>query len=423
MANVEPDGDGRAIPLKSDSPETKIDLAADVGDADIADDITAFRNDLRRQAILALLIGLGTIALGILIIAISHRRYSILTEFDGEIVRDVGISVVIAGLLGGFYEIFIKWTGRAEAKVRMEKSTRRLLKMGSNVESLVTQVAGGDDPVLLIRRMLELRLSPNRKYEPVITNVEKLLREIFCIHSLGNRLQAKEIEEYVALIAWILEKYTVRSATASRKILEGMLDGGDTFCEYSPFELRVFTLQILSTQMKAMRKGDSYDSLANIWLYTNMSQHYILNTHQALSSGVGIRRIFNLCNEQSTNRAQNFDSALDLVRKHIIEFNEPGFQYRFLIRSSLKKLDQNIIHNAGIINAENVESMYFGHFYHTKDKKMLRFDSKNGSKMTGLNVTTFSTGNISPDFEAKTVLFEHFWNIAETTLPGLISRV
>lgn len=377
-----------------------------------SDDIPNFKNQLYRQLKWAFYLGFFTLSVGMASITIAHKEFPE-GSFGHEFLRDLGISVVIAGLLGIFYETFTHWFGRAAAKLQLEKDAKKLHSIGIDIAELVAQLKMANDPVSRIRYILEMSLTPTPKYRPLILNIELLLREIFRIHDIGNTLRAKEIQEYIHLIAWILKKYAVSGATTSRRLLEGMLAMGDDVCDYAPSELRELTLQILSSQMRSMRRGDKYDSLANIWLYSNMSNDYVNTTRQALANGVCVRRIFNLCNVNPNSRAQDLDTALDLVKKHISIIKHIGFEYRFMTEAMLKDLDVSILEPAGVMTLETLKTTYFGHFHHVEDKKMLRFETKNRTDMSCLGLSTYSTDSTSSDYEAKNALFEHLWDISK----------
>jgi hypothetical protein len=373
--------------------------------------------DLERQAAHARRVGLATTAFGAVIIGLAHWYYGA-QEFWGEFFRDIGISLVVAGIVGIYYDWFINSTGRARALALMRGDIQSLLKTGENVEMLMEKVSGGNDPVMGIKRTLEFELLPNYKYSKVIDGVERLLREIFAIRDLHNKKAAKEIAEYIRYIAWILEEYTVCGAIASRKLIEGMYGEGETGFDYSPLELRVLTLKLLSCQMDSMRERDEYHSLANTWLYAKMSNSYIEATHRALKEKVKIRRIFNLCREETSSRIGDFEAAVKLATDHIFEFGEPEFECRFMTCQVVDALELGILENAGVSSRDSVKVMYFGHFYHTDDNKMFRFESKSSGDIGALNITTYSTNVNNPNFLMRRLLFDHLWSKSLRELPA-----
>ena len=296
--------------------------------------------EIFRQSLIAYLFAALTGIIGFFMLYASHDTRMINDPVLAEVLRDIGIAFLVAALVGIFYDVFNKRVGRARAKIKMEKDTASLIDMGAKIENLIRELAGLDNPVRRIRGVLERELRPGMKYSPVIQGVVKLLDEIFRIHQLCDSKQTKEVHEYMRLMGWVLEKYVVRLAIQTRTILEGMSAADDTVysCDYFPPERRAMTLEILATQMRAMRSNDSYDSVTNLWLYTNLSRSYIDATRSALQNGLKIRRIFNICQEQSKGKnSRGLHRAFELAKLQIAEFPEKTFEYKFLTNETDRK--------------------------------------------------------------------------------------
>lgn len=372
--------------------------------------------EIFRQSLIAYFFATLTGVIGFFILYASHDTRMVSDPVIAEVLRDIGIAFLVAALVGIFYDVFNKRVGRARAKIKMEKDTGSLIAMGSKIESLVKELAGLDNPVRRIRGVLERELRPGIKYSPVIQSVVRLLDEIFRIRQLCDSKQTKEVHEYMRLTGWVLEKYAVRLATQTRTILEGMTAADDTVysSDYFPPERRAMTLEILATQMRAMRSNDSYDSVTNLWLYVNLSRSYIDATRSALQNGLKIRRIFNICHEQSKGRnSRGLYRAFELARLQIAEFPEKTFEYKFLTNESLNRLNPDILNAAGLYDRAAMKTTYFGHFHHAADGKMLRFDPKDEVDMEGLAIVVYPLDGENDECAARRRLFEHLWEVAD----------
>lgn len=390
------------------------------GDADTGIDTTLKRIQeiTDKQSKQAWLWGGVTLVLGVALLLAAHPPLD--EKSSWKFASDIGISLVIAALVGIFYDVFNKQTGRTKEKLKMEDNVRSLIKLGGEIEDLLKQLDMSNDPLRKIKTTLEQRLSPTSEYRAIIAGLDKFLEDILAIHQIRNELNVDEGREYLQCVGWVLEKYTVQSAAQARTVLEGMQTKGNLVLQHAffPPERRQLTLEILSAQLRALHSDDASDSVVNVWLYVDMSKGFIDAMHAAMDKGAKVRRIFNLCREQVGDEA-NLKKAIRLTQAHIKEFDGKNFEYRYLKLSTLDCLDPEILQGGDVGDIDQLKSTYFAHFCHLKEQKALRFvPSFAGPEMQGVAMKVYSMGIRDFEYEAKTALFNHLWDKCDQNPPA-----
>ncbi len=360
-----------------------------------------------------------TLSLGLCAIVASHA--ALITEADHdvrEIVRDLGIALIVSALVGIFYDFFNAQAGITAEKFRMEQNTKRLIATGREVRHLLDEYAIDRRSVNLIRRWLVRLLNP-QLHAQTIDGLERVLTEIHAINLLKHKLDdknhqpCKEPEEYIRWLSWIITSYVVPAAVATRSILEGLIDGNDDIAvsvpDYFPPERRDITLQLLAAQMRAMSAGDAYDAISNVWLYASIKDGFHASTHDALGRGLKIRRIYNLCYRSDDMRNEiDFHAAVELAVRQARQFHEKNFEVRYLTNEIVNRLDIRKLNSLGIDDRDSLRSMYVGHYYQVKNGKMLRFAPRLAN-MSGIGVKVYSTTSEVGDCDGCGQLFEFIW--------------
>lgn len=372
-----------------------------------------------KQSKTAWLLGGVTLAFGVALLLAAHYPYT--GDWIPELVTEIGSSFVIAAMVGIFYDVFNKRAGRTREKLIMEENIKSLVKVGERVEGLLKQLEMSNDPLGKIKATLEQHLAPTGEYRPIIAGLDRFLEDIFAIREIRNEVEVEEGREYLHCVGWVLEKYTVQAAAQARTVLEGMQASGTMVLQHAffPPERRVLTLEVMAAQLRSLRCHDSYDSLANIWLYVDMPREFIGSVHAALDQGATIRRIFNMCRDQVGDEA-SLNKAIHLTESHVKTFKDDNFDYRYLKESTLASLDPEILRAAGVGDVDQLRLTYFAHFNHEKEEKSLRFEpSFHGADMLGVALKVYSMGIHDFECQAKVALFEHIWEKCDREPPAV----
>lgn len=387
------------------------------GVEDVFHVIKKYKNIIIKKFITIFWLALLALFLGFFLLAISYslEHESVLHHLS----RDFGISFLVAAIVGVALDQLSKLDSNAVDKFKFEENFNTLKRAQVGFDELSDALRESVDPELAIKKNLN-QLFSDKKYKPFAESVMNLIHETKEIRNLEENTGTKEIKDYVDMLNWLIKKYAVNNASQFRRLLQALKENERDSVEFTPPDRRDAMLQLLSAQMKSMKKGDRYDSVTNVWLYNNMSDEYISCTENALKSGVTIRRIFNICDAEAPERDRgNIESEKKSIKKQIDRFGHiPGFHYKYLTLEMLNKLDEQIIKHCGISDPKDVKKLFFGHFYHQKTRKMLRFEPDR-MKITKIRINVYPFDAKTQDIISFEKLFEHIWEKGESEFPAI----
>ncbi|MFM0140411.1 hypothetical protein [Caballeronia grimmiae] len=314
------------------------------------------------------------VIVGIVACEMSRWKTRSLQELGADLLYEVGAACLVAAVVGVALDFIALGTGRFRAQKRLEEQMQE-------VEHVSLSMQQHDNPDLAIQHWLR-RLLPEDSYKPFNAEVIQLIRKVHELRAFEARPDGsleRDLSHFVSFITWATHEYGVKPAGSMTALLQTMRypHVNDAFIRYEAPNSYTLNRRILAAQMRSMKVGDSFLSLANPLLYENAdfkTDEYLDATEDALRRGISVRRIFNLCECGNVGACHD---VRQVVMAQVERFGQlsraeagalPPFQYRFLDQSV--EIDLELENALRAVDTDGSKSalncLYFGVFVHNR---------------------------------------------------------
>ncbi|MBN3813396.1 hypothetical protein [Paraburkholderia sp. Ac-20347] len=365
--------------------------------------------------LLGLFLGLAFLTAYNLAIEFAHSRYTFtsleqlpfLARMGLELLRDIGVGFCVAAIAGVGFEAFDQSSPMAVSEVTIEDRMKFVVEAARNMEHY-------NDPIGAIEYHID-ELLPNTKYDGLNANIVALLSALSEIKKIDNpKYSGKEVNEYVSYLTWMLDKFVLDGVNQLGQLIRAIGTDNSVFtAAYAPPDRKTLAQRLLAAQMCSMEAGDTYDSVANVSLYLGGDcDLYRKATLGALNKGVKIRRVYNVCEFDITDRPM----VEDEIKSQLRQFNSRHFQARIFSNAEAGMVSEKEARQFELPNRDALKNLYFGIFKH-EIGGAVAFNA-GAIDVSRLSLRAFSR---TSDVGISTDLFEFIWDRSNANICQLES--
>jgi hypothetical protein len=349
------------------------------------------------------------------------------------LLEDIGLGLTVAGIsVFGFewlshLNTALKKIGMLEAALcDVVRLTEDIKKLTTLIAFLEKQSGRTDDLLESLEKAsgssfsvcLAGLFSESEEEKKFQHAVERIIKHALELKRSKTRLG----QQYLMVIFWFLE----RAARYTHALAEVVRRDTDARWIYRPPRSTDVASQILAHHMKAMSKGDRYDTLSSVRFWTDdRMKHFFDETVKALDRGVKVRRLFNLggYEDDAAKRLLQEKSIADALRRHTDLAARVGerYQVRFMTKPTADEIFAKLQKAEKIKDITNKESFYcfsFGLFHHKAESgdeertEVVRFRAI-GEDISELRIRY--VGYADEDEEGD-LIFDEMWELCPSNM-------